>query len=68
MNRNRRLFIIIFLAFLLVVVLITIDMARRTTAPWNRRKQLERALPPSETQAAPADGTAIDTTGLDTLR
>ncbi|TAE28818.1 MAG: hypothetical protein EAZ91_13785 [Cytophagales bacterium] len=68
MNRNRRLFVIIFIAFVLVVILITVDMARRTTAPWNRRKQLERALPPSETQSAPVDGTAIDTTGLDTLR
>lgn len=68
MNRNRRIFIIIFLAFLMVVILITIDMARRTTAPWNRRKQVERALPPSETQSAPIDGTSIDTTGLDTLR
>jgi len=66
MNRNRRLFIIIFLAFLFVVILITIDMARRTTAPWNRRKQVERALP-GETQIQ-VDGTAIDTTGLDSLR
>lgn len=66
MNRNRRIFVIIFITFLLVVILITIDMARRTTAPWNRRKQLERALP-GETQA-PVDGTAIDTTGLDTLQ
>ncbi|KAB7732734.1 hypothetical protein F5984_01935 [Rudanella paleaurantiibacter] len=67
MNRNRRIFIIIFIAFVLIVVLITIDMARRTTAPWNRRKQLERALP-GQTLPPPADGITIDTTGLDTLR
>ena len=66
MKRNRRLFIIVFLTFLFVVILITIDMARRTTAPWNRRKQVERVLP-GETQSR-VDGTAIDTMGLDTLR
>jgi hypothetical protein len=67
MNRNRRIFVIIFLAFLFVVILITIDMARRTTAPWNRRKQVERALP-GEVIPAPVDGMTIDTSGLDSLR
>lgn len=66
MKRNRRVFIIVFLTFLFVVILITVDMARRTTAPWNRRKQAERAFP-GETQSR-VDGTAIDTTGLDSLR
>lgn len=68
MNRNRRIFIIVFLAFLMVVILITIDMARRTTAPWNKRKQLERAIPGQARDTnAVIDGTAIDTTGLDTV-
>ncbi|OIN58149.1 hypothetical protein [Arsenicibacter rosenii] len=74
MNRNKRIFITVFIAFLLVVILITIDMARRTTAPWNKRKQLERALPggalPGQSGRdtnAVIDGTAIDTTGLDTV-
>lgn len=70
MNRNKRIFITVFLAFLLVVILITIDMARRTTAPWNKRKQLERALPGGAIRDTNAviDGTAIDTTGLDTVK
>ena len=66
MKRNRRLFIIVTLSFIFIVIMITVDMARRTTAPWNRRKQAERAFP-GETQSR-VDGTAIDTTGLDTLR
>lgn len=61
MNRNRRIFIVIFILFTTVVALLAIDMARRTTAPWNRRKQLERALPPQR-----ADGPLIDTLNLDT--
>lgn len=45
MNRNRRIFIIVFVVFTLVVALFAIDMARRTTAPWNKRREVERALP-----------------------
>jgi len=30
MNRNKRIFAIVFISFVLVVILITIDMARRT--------------------------------------
>ena len=68
MNRNRRIFITVFLTFLLIVILITIDMARRTTAPWNKRKQVERAIPgQTRDTSAVIDGTVIDTTGLDTL-
>ncbi len=43
--RNRKLFIIVFIVFVLAVIGLAIDMARRTTAPWNKPKQLERALP-----------------------
>lgn len=35
-NRGRRLFIIAFILFLSVVILLVIDMASRTTAPWNK--------------------------------
>lgn len=45
MNRNRRIFIIVFIAFTTLVALLAIDMARRTTAPWNKRREVERALP-----------------------
>ncbi|GAB3759401.1 hypothetical protein [Spirosoma pomorum] len=61
MNRNRRIFIIVFVVFTTVVALFAIDMASRTTAPWNKRKQIERALPTE------VDGTAVDTTATDTL-
>ncbi|HEV7348645.1 hypothetical protein [Telluribacter sp.] len=44
-NRNRKIFVIVFVVFTLIVALLTVDMARRTTAPWNKPKQLERALP-----------------------
>lgn len=62
MNRNRRILFIGALVFTLIVVLFAVDMARRTTAPWNRRRQLERALPPT----MQPDGTAIDTSVVDT--
>ncbi|QKZ13069.1 hypothetical protein [Spirosoma sp. KUDC1026] len=61
MNRNRRIFIIVFVVFTTVVALFAIDMASRTTAPWNKRKQVERAL------STEVDGTAVDTTAADTL-
>ena len=61
MNRNRRIFIIVFIVFTSIVILIAIDMGRRTTAPWNKRREVERALPMSK------DGVAIDTMATDTL-
>ncbi|MDB5241116.1 MAG: hypothetical protein JWP57_1741 [Spirosoma sp.] len=61
MNRNRRIFIIVFIAFTTLMALLTIDMASRTTAPWNKRREVERAFP------AGKDGTAIDTLAADTL-
>ena len=44
MNRNRRIFIIVFIVFTTVVALLAIDMASRTTAPWNKRREAERAF------------------------
>ncbi len=64
MNRNRRIFIVVFLLFTTIVALLAIDMARRTTAPWNRRKQLERALPPQRTNGPLIDTLNLDTTGV----
>ncbi len=64
MNRNRRLFIIVFLAFTLLVVMLTVDMASHTTAPWNRKKQAVRALPGS---SAETKSLLLDTTGLDSV-
>ena len=61
MNRNRRIFIIVFVVFTTAVALLAIDMASRTTAPWNKRRELERALPTQR------DGTAVDTLAADTL-
>lgn len=48
MNRNRKIFIVTFIAFVLLMIGISVDMARRTTAPWNRKKQLSRAIPAIE--------------------
>lgn len=64
MNRNRRIFIIVFLAFTLLVVMLTVDMASRTTAPWNRKKQAVRALPGNRTEDKSLQ---LDTTGLDSI-
>ncbi|CCH54533.1 hypothetical protein BN8_03714 [Fibrisoma limi BUZ 3] len=66
MNRNRRIFIIVFIVFTTIVALFAIDMARRTTAPWNRRKQVERALP-GEGPVTEVDGTQVDTLAADTI-
>lgn len=61
MNRNRRIFIVVFIVFTTVVALLAIDMASRTTAPWNRRREVERAFP------AGKGSVAIDTLTADTL-
>ncbi len=37
-NRGRRWFIIAFIIFVSAVILLVIDMASRTTAPWNKPK------------------------------
>jgi len=58
-NRNRRIFIIVFILFVSLFVYISYDMASRTTAPWNKPKQLERALP--------INAPETDTLGLDSM-
>lgn len=58
MNRNRKLFIIASIVFVSIVALIAIDMARRTTAPWNKKKQIVRAFDVT----AESDSIAVDTT------
>ncbi len=45
MNRQKKIFLLVALLFTLVVVFFAIDMARRTTAPWNKKKQIDRVLP-----------------------
>ena len=59
MNRNRRIFIVVFIVFTAIVALLAIDMARRTTAPWNKRREVERAFK--------RDGTVVDSLATDTL-
>ncbi|KAA6439984.1 hypothetical protein FEM33_09790 [Dyadobacter flavalbus] len=44
-NRNRNIFVIVFILFVALFAYISYDMSSRTTAPWNRPKQLNRALP-----------------------
>jgi hypothetical protein len=58
MNRNRKIFVIVSIVFVAIVVLIAADMARRTTAPWNKKKQIVRAFDLS----SDPDSIAVDTT------
>jgi uncharacterized integral membrane protein len=44
-NKNNRIFKILFVAFILAVLLVLFDLARQTSAPWNKKKQIERAIP-----------------------
>ena len=44
-NKNRRIFIVVTILFVALFVYISYDMSSRTTAPWNKPKQLNRALP-----------------------
>ncbi|GAB2536492.1 hypothetical protein [Spirosoma aerophilum] len=61
MNRNRKIFITVFILFTTIIILIAIDMGSRTTAPWNKRREVERALPTAK------DGVIVDTMATDTL-
>jgi len=44
-NKGRRIFIAITILFIALFAYISYDMSSRTTAPWNKPKQLNRALP-----------------------
>jgi len=44
-NRNRNIFVVVFILFVALFAYISYDMSSRTTAPWNKPKQLNRALP-----------------------
>jgi len=44
-NKNRKIFIVVLILFVALFVYISYDMSSRTTAPWNKPKQLNRALP-----------------------
>lgn len=43
-NKGSKIFIIAFFVFLTTMILLVIDMASRTTAPWNKDKP-----PPADT-------------------
>ncbi|MDI9879459.1 hypothetical protein [Flectobacillus longus] len=43
MNKNQKILRWVFVIFTTIVVILAIDMARNTTAPWNKKKQLVRA-------------------------
>jgi len=57
MNRNRKIFIGISIIFIAFFIGLAIDMGRRTTAPWNKKKQLVRAFDVT----SDADSISIDT-------
>lgn len=42
---RKRLFIIAFFVFIAVMIAVLADMARRTTAPWNRTKSTQQVQP-----------------------
>jgi len=44
-NKNRKIFVVVFILFVALFAYISYDMSSRTTAPWNKPKQLNRALP-----------------------
>ncbi len=53
MNKNQKILRWIFVIFTTVVVILAIDMARNTTAPWNKKKQMVRAWGGDSTQVLP---------------
>ena len=44
-NKSRIIFIVVTVLFIALFAYIPYDMSSRTTAPWNKPKQLNRALP-----------------------
>lgn len=44
-NNKQKIFIIVLVSFVALFAYISYDMSSRTTAPWNKPKQLKRALP-----------------------
>ena len=62
-NKNRRIFIVVFIVFTLIVAILALDMASRTTGPWNRPKQLNRVLPLGDSLLV--DSLLLDTTRLE---
>ncbi|WP_162628071.1 hypothetical protein [Arcticibacterium luteifluviistationis] len=44
--KKKNIFKIAFLVFVGIVILLLLDMARHTTAPWNKDKQIESAVKP----------------------
>ncbi len=61
-NKNRRIFVVVSIVFTLIVAILALDMASRTTGPWNRPKQLNRVLPLNDSLTA--DSLRLDTTQL----
>ena len=43
-NRNQKIFRIIFLIFLGVVLYFLYELSRQTTAPWKKKKNIERSF------------------------
>jgi hypothetical protein len=41
MNRNRTIFRWVIILFTLLMIGLAIDMARNTTAPWNKAKEVK---------------------------
>ena len=69
-NKNKKTFIVVFVIFLLTIIFIVVDMANRTTAPWNRNKNpAGEALPGAVAPGALplSDSVVLDSLVPDTL-
>lgn len=40
MTKQKKIFVAIAILFLVIIVVITVDMMTKTTAPWNKKKEL----------------------------
>lgn len=58
MNRSKKVFVIVAVLFFLGVVLVTIDISRKTTFPGSK-KHLKESIMPSEEKAKENDSTQV---------
>lgn len=40
MTKQKKIFAIIAVIFIVIVLIVTVDMMSKTTAPWNKKKEL----------------------------
>ncbi len=40
MTKQKKIFAVIAVIFIIIVLIVTVDMMSKTTAPWNKKKEL----------------------------